>query len=428
VARSSEPRRLALIAAASIGCSAPQHRPHHDQAGAFTLEVGRAGASLRGVAGDRERTYVAFAAGATTTVEARRGATTLWQAKLDGAAGPIARTGELLVVSVSGAPGLRGEPGAEMIALDAATGTQRWRTPIDATMWSVITALAPLGDGVVVGGSFDGTLRADAHVVSTAGGSDGFVARIGGDGKVTWLVRIGGAGADAVQGVAALADRIAIAGTFAAGADVLGQPLPPYDERSPASDGFVGELDTNGARRWVATFGGKGDDNVAGVAIDTNGRVAVAANAREVVHVGTIDLVARGAADGLVAWWQPGGQRGPAILLGGNDFDGLRAITAVGDRVVVGGFYSGAIQLADHALAAAGGDDAFLAALDADGNVVASWHVGGDGREEITALAPVPDGFIAGIAHTAAAAVDDVELGAPADPMTGAAIAIRGVP
>ena len=63
-----------------------------------------------------------------------------------------------------------------------------------------------------------------------------------------------------------------------------------------------------------------------------------------------------------VIWFQQGGARGPMILLGGPDFDGLRAITAVGDRFVVGGFFSGSMRLGDRVITAGGGDDAFLAA------------------------------------------------------------------
>ena len=47
--------------------------------------------------------------------------------------------------------------------------------------------------------------------------------------------------------------------------------------------------------------------------------------------------------------------------------------------------------------------------------------------EEITALAAIPGGFVAGVAHTAAAQLDGTALRAPADPMSGAAILIRPV-
>jgi hypothetical protein len=480
--------RLRVVVALSLGVLAACPAPRGPSAGSVasqTLEIGRAGAVLSGVAGDGATVFAALvttgvaqgegtiattgssagatlretataatgsAAGATsretatattgnpaaatprTTIEARKtGATSpAWHTELDGTSGPLVRSGALVVAALGGTGSvaglaLRGEPGSVVAALDASTGAIAWKVALDATDWSVVAALAATPDGVVVGGSFSGTLRIGARVVSSAGKTDGFVARLTAAGGVAWVVRLGGPGADAVQGVATAGDRIAIAGTFAAGADLLGQPLPPFDERSVAADGFVAELDAAGARRWADAFGGKADESVAGVAIDARGRIAVAATVRDTIHVGGVDLVASGPADGLVAWWAAGGTAGAQVLIGGADFDGLRAIAAAGAHIVVGGFYSGSLKLGDRAVTAAGGDDAFLAELDASGAVVESWPVSGPGREEVTALAAIPGGFVAGIAHTAAASVGSDSLPAPRDPMSGAAIVVRPV-
>ena len=431
-----------------------------------TLEIGQTGRVLTGIAGDGATVYAALTAHAsagsvlpatarssddaaarssdaatstsTTTIEAIRiasGATPTWRTELAGHAGPLAIAGAQLVAafggtgSVAGAT-VRGEPGAVIVALDARTGAPGWKLAIDATEWAMIAAIAaaPDGiapDGIVVGGAFSGTLRIGPRVVSSAGLSDGFVARITAGGEISWLVRIGGPGADAVRGVAADADRIAVAGTFAAGADLLGEPLPAIDERSPRSDGFVAELDAAGARRWVQCFGGDADDAVAGVAIDARGRVVVAATARGTVRIAGDELTARGSADGLVVWWSPDGTRLGAVLLGGDDFDGLAAIVPAGERVIAAGFYAGAIRLGDRALTAGAGDAAFLAELDATGRVARAWSLGGDGREEIAALAAIRGGVLAGVAHTADLRLDGATLPAPAEPMAGAAILVR---
>ena len=447
------------------GCPGPR-TPSVPAAPPLTMAVTRDGGSLRGVAGDGTRTFAAITTTSpnlqtSTAIEARRGESIAWSVLLVGGGGPLATTAGLLVATLTGsgpigvrsspaaqpvpaspaesastAPALgggatagsvRGEPGAVIVGLDAATGAGRWRTTLDASEWCIVAAIIAAPDGVIVGGSFAGSLRIHDRVVSSGGRSDGFVAKLTATGEIAWLLRVGGSGPDAVQGVAVRGPRIAIAGTFAAGADLLGTDLPAFDDTSPYADAFVGVLDGSGARVWSATFGGKLAETVAGVAIDDAGRVAVAANAREVVHVGGTDLVAQGLADGLVAWWSKEGTASHAVLLGGPDFDGLRAITAVGERIIVGGFYSGAIRLGDRAIAAGGGDDAFLVALDAHGAVVDRWEVGGVGREEITALAAVPGGFIAGVAHTAAANVAGVTLPLPKDPLGGAAIVVRPV-
>jgi hypothetical protein len=414
-----------LIRAAALAlllCACPSPRHPTQPVGAITVEIGRDGGSLRGVASDGTLAYAALTANAQTTIEARRGNAIAWSKTIAGEAGPMA-AGKLVFATIGSAQ--RGEPGATVIAFDAA-GVEKWKRTIDASEWSLITSIASYEDGVVVGGSFGGTLRAGAKTVSSGGKSDGFVARLDGNGEAVWLVRVGGVNPDAVLGVATKGNRIAIAGTFGPGADLLGEPLKPFDEKTPRADGFVAELDSKGARAWSQTFGGKLDDSVVGVAIDGKGRVAVAASAREVMRIGSTELIAMGDADGAVAWWSKDGVPGPVVQLGGPDFDGVRSIVAVGDRVVVSGFFSGTIKLDQRKLTAGGGDDAYLAAFE-NGSIAAVWAVTGEGREEVAALSAMPGGFIAGVTHTARAEIEGAQLRSPKDPMAGAALVIRPV-
>lgn len=422
------PFAIAVLAA----CPGARHA-RDPAADPSALEIGRDATSLRGVAADGDLTFVALASGTASTIEARRGATVVWSAKLAGTAGPITRQFPLVFATLAGAGMLadravRGEPAAMVVALEQVSGAPRWKTAVESSEWAQIATISGTARGAIVGGSFSGTLRIGNAVVSSAGKSDGFVARLGQTGQPEWLIRVGGPHADSVQGISERNGRYAIAGTFAAGAELGGVPLPAFDERAPFADGFVAVLDDRtGARLWAATFGGKLDDSVAGVVIDEDENIVVAANARETVHVGGIDLVAQGDADGLVAWWTKAGAPSHASLISGTDFDGLRAIATSGDRVIVAGFFSGTLQLGKRMLKAGGGDDAFIAALDTHGAVTESWQVGGPGREEVTALVGIRGGFLAGIAHTAAASVGDSDLPAPKDPMSGAAIVVRPV-
>ena len=428
---------LALSLGVLPACPAPRS-PGSGAVDGRVIEVGRAGSALAGIAARGPTVFASLGAArpvASTAIEAfAPGATAArptWRTDLAGFGGPLAVSGGIVVAALGGSGtvagmALRGEPGAAVAGLDASTGSVAWKLAIDATEWAAISSLAATSDGVLVGGSFSGTLRIADRVVSSGGRADGFVARISAAGALGWVIRVGGPGADSVAGVAASGDRIAIAGTFAAGADVLGQPLAAFDERSLHADAFVAELDAAGALRWARSFGGKADEAVAGLAIDHAGRIAVAATIRDTVHLGETDLVATGPSAGLVAWWLPGGNPGPTILLGGSELDGLRGITAAGDHVIVAGFYSGSLHLGDRSVTASGGDDAFLVEL-APGAVVRSWPITGDGREEITALASFDGGFLAGLAHTTAARIDDDKLPSPSDPMTGAAIVVRAL-
>ncbi|MBV8761673.1 MAG: hypothetical protein JO257_30545 [Deltaproteobacteria bacterium] len=404
---------LASLLGVLAGCRAAH--PVAPAATPLTVEVG---GPLRGLAGDGESLVASVGTRVTS-----RGAH-VWSVELASAAnqppanqppanptpGALA-IGDGLVYTAASAK-LRGDPGALVIALDAATGAERWRLPIDATGWSLITGVVPMtGGGVIVGGAFAGTLRAVNTVVTSAGQTDGFVARVSKDGSLAWLVRLGGPGADSVQGVAVRGSTIAIAGNFSPAADILGEPLASVDDELPFSDAFAATLDGSGKRTWSATYGGKLDDVVAGVAIDDSDRVVVAGTARDVVHVGAQELTAKGT-DAIVVWFAPSGsagRTGTARLIGGADLDGASAIVAAGDHVLVGGY---------------AGNAGFIAELASD-EQIAEWQATGPGREEVPALASVPGGFAAALAHTAALTFDGATLPAPADPAAGGALVVR---
>lgn len=429
-----------VVGALFVGCRGADH-PHPGMAASFAIEIGNAG--LHGVAGDGTLVFAARSDASSSELEARKAGVIIWHVTLPGSAGPLASGAGSVVATLSasgeitgpaiGAPVLlHGEPSALVVAVDPATGASRWRVPFDAAEFVVITSIAAQGDtGFVVGGTFSGTLRvgdtalsATARtVVSSAGRSDGFVAALTPTGTVRWVVRLGGPGADSIQGVAARGDRVAIAGIFTAGAELLGEPLEAFDDKLPFADGFVAELDASGARRWQQTFGGKLDDAVVGVAIDSKNRVIVAATVRDSIQLGGRDLTTHGPADGLVAWFSPAGDPGSTTIIGGSEFDGLRGIVAVDDRVVVAGFFSGTLALGNRSLTATGGADSFFVSVNASGELESSWHVAGPGREEITSLASVPGGFVAGIVHSEALTFDAATLPGP-----GAALVGRPLP
>ncbi|HEU0029317.1 MAG TPA: hypothetical protein VFQ53_01705 [Kofleriaceae bacterium] len=407
------------------GCPSPKHPTA--PAGSLTLEIG---GPIRGVAGDGVVAYAATGTAERTTLSAYRGNRPAWSATLAGNGGPLARTRSLVVAALAGHDkiadvAVRGAPAAVLAAFDGGSGAPRWKLPIDSSEWSVVTALAVAGDDVVVGGSFAGTLRAGGRVVSSAGKSDGFIAHVTAAGQVAWLLRTGGPGADAVQGIAVAGDRIAITGTFTAGAELLGVPFNAIDERAPFTDVFVAELDSGKAQlEWAVSFGGRLPDSVAGIAIDGKGRIAVAATVRDAVKIAGAELAVHGSSDGIVVFFSKDGQPGTKLVLGGFEFDGTSAIAAAGDQIVVGGFYAGQLQLGERALRADGGDDAYLVALDG-GRITHVWPVAGPGREDITAIASVPGGFVAGVGHTAGVQIDGQPLASPKDPMSGGGLVIR---
>src|SRR3569623_377849 len=191
------PHGLCGVLGACLLAGCPSARPVVPAAAPVTTEVG---GPLRGLAGDGGSLVATVGTRVTSRgahvwneeLAPGRGGTSASAAPTASPSpGVLAMADGLVYVGASAK--LRGDPAAIVVALDAASGAERWRLPIDATGWSLITSVAPIADGVVVGGSFQGTLRAVNTVVESAGQTDGFVARIGKDGSLAWLLRLGGA-------------------------------------------------------------------------------------------------------------------------------------------------------------------------------------------------------------------------------------------
>jgi outer membrane protein assembly factor BamB len=397
---------LSAAFGALMACAgAPAPRPVSPTPAADPRELG-------GVASDGTTVFVARATlrwgtPAITAVEAihpaaGRPAPPRWHTELAGYGGRLALAGAQVIAAIDGPSTIaglapRGKIGAAITALNAATGAVAWKLLINASEQVEVTSLASIDDGVIVGGSYFGTLRVGTRELSSAGRDDGFVARLTATGEVAWLVRVGGPGSDAVRGVAVAGDRVAIAGTCEAGADLLGKPLQRSDERSGGFDALVAELDAAGALRWAQTFspGNENQPMVAGVAIDARGRIAVAANVRGTVHTGGARLSTLSPISGLVAWWLPGGVPGPAIMIGApgeaSSWNRLRTIAAVGDRIVVAGAFAGSLPVGDSAIGTSGGCElhsaGFSATLDADGARGPTISAGSVGMEGVRAIA-----------------------------------------
>jgi hypothetical protein len=309
---------------------------------------------------------------------------------------------------------LRGEPGAALASLATADGAIEWALPVGATGWAMIRAVAVTDDGGAVAvGSFAGTLRAGARVVTAGGPSDGFAVRVDPAGQVAWLI----------TAVAAGGDGLVVGGTFSGDADARGVALTAMEPRSASADGFVAALDPDGAVRWARSFGGAKDDAVAGVTITADGLIGVAATLRGDVLVDDRAVSTRGLADGAVITYDGKGTRRAVALIGGADYDTAAGIGALGVDLVFAGAYAGDLVLGASRLESRGGDGSLVAVLDGSATAVKVHDLAGDGRETVAALGAALPGWAAAVQHTAGLAG---AAPAPADPYGGVVIVFRG--
>ncbi len=149
----------------------------------------------------------------------------------------------------------------------------RWALTWAATEWTDVSDLVvgPGGD-LWVCGAFGGRLATPGGLTASAGSGDAFVARLGPDGATRWVRTFGGEGFDRAAGLLVDAAGAArVVGGFSGRIAVDGVEFASAGAR----DGAVWTLDAKGRATAVVRLGGAGADGLRGVAADPGGGVVV---------------------------------------------------------------------------------------------------------------------------------------------------------
>jgi hypothetical protein len=120
-------------------------------------------------------------------------------------------------------------------------------------------SVAAVSSGIYVAGFTSGALRGQ----NASGHGDAFVRRYGPSGKAGWTRQFGTSGSDAVQQVAATSSEIYVAGNT--GGELRGQVS------SGGSDAFIRSWENSGTRIWTQQFGTSGFDFAWGADVASSG-------------------------------------------------------------------------------------------------------------------------------------------------------------
>lgn len=250
-----------------------------------------------------------------------------------------------------------GDPGA-------VSGSTLWTTVLASGAHDEASSVATDAHGYAyVAGSTRGVIAPSAGAVGSA---QGFVARIAGDGSVSWIRQFGAAAPVDATAVAANADE----GVFVAGRMLRSRDHDDdVDDDVGVFDAFVRKHASDGAERWVHQFGTEADDEVLGAAVDADGNVwLVGATAGDLAGAGAggVDAFVRKLdGDGLVLWTRQFGTAAEDVATG-------VAVDEAGNGFVVG-FTSGALGSAHgaaHGAASGAATDAFVRKYDPAGTVL----------------------------------------------------------
>jgi hypothetical protein len=151
---------------------------------------------------------------------------------------------------------------------------------------------------IFVTGGFSGQVAFGATKLTSAGGYDGFVAKLTSAGQFSWAKRLGGAANDAVDAVVVdAAGNVYASGVFTGSASFVVTTLPG----AGGYDAFVTKLNSSGAFQWAVGITGPGDDETLDLSIDAAGNLYTAGWFQRTATFGGISLTSAGGYDSFVA-------------------------------------------------------------------------------------------------------------------------------
>lgn len=351
-----------------------------------------------------------FGAGASSTVtsvvsEPRSAGTVIVGGRVDGAAA---------IDFGGGALAAGGGSDAFLFAVSPFSGAYLWGKRWGDGLDQSVADIAADGSGdVVVVGTFAGSMNLGAGPVTSAGGSDVFVARIGNAGNLVWLRRFGDAGAQSALSVAfSPGGNITVVGTFSGTIDFGNGPLT-----APSQGGlFVGKLDSAG--NPIAGSYAVGLPIRANVVSNANVTSAAVNTAGEVFLTGLFEQTMTFAGSSPVAY---DGRAYFAMKLAPNgavvyertfssESDGIIRVVAdaSGKATLFGGFRT-RLDVDDTRLRGPfSGFDPFVIRLDAAGNTMRARRYGVAGDQYFLggALDPSGNTFLAGVTGFGSGPVD----------------------
>jgi|GEM_PF-1534724 len=292
-----------------------------------------------------------------------------------------------------------------------ANGTYGWTKRIGGSGTDTVYDVAVDGeDSVYVVGAFTDTVDFEEDWDGTdekesAGGTDGFVTKINASGDYEYTQRVGGEGADVMASIAVDdIGQLYIGGWFSDSVIFDEDTGLGSDNRlsEGGTDGFVLQLDEDGAWLQSVVFGGTTDDTVTAVAVLDEDDLAVAGD-----FTGTVDFEAFTIpGDGSFEYTSAGGTDVFLMRLGMNGaissmkvFGGTSdehvmdvAVAADGSVYLAGDFASSGMDFAEawsgspDTKVTFGGADGFLTMVENDDSYGWTRTIGGSGTDEITSV------------------------------------------
>ncbi len=284
-----------------------------------------------------------------------------------------------------------------------------------------------VGNGYVASyysGSVDFDPTSGTTIRASLGGTDIAVAKYAPNGALVWAVSLGGAVNDQPFDMVLSADGgVYVVGFAGAGLSCGGAPVVNNGGR----DILLARISPIGTCQWARSIGGSQDDEGRGIAVRTDGSVAIVGLFRGIADfdpsAGIAALTSRGGADGFIATYTSTGDFIAVSQMGGTGDDALVTVrTTSGGDVVVGGEFRGLATLGSSVLSvpvvSAGESDMVVAKYDPQLDLKWALRGGGTQADQVGALVIEGTGSIVVVGGFAGVA--DVGTGGATVPLASA--------
>jgi len=266
-----------------------------------------------------------------------------------------------------------------------------WATQAGGTSNESGNKISVLADGSsIVTGEFAGTATFGSTTLTSAGGYDVFVAKLDASGDYEWATQAGGTDKDLGRGVSVLADGSSIVTGYFQGTATFGSTT---FTSAGNYDVFVVKLDASGNYEWAKQAGGTGSDYGHGVSALADGSSIVTGYFQGTATFGSTTLTSIGGDDVFVAKLDANGDYEWATQGGGTSNENGYSISVLADgSSIVTGYFKDTATFGSTTLTSAGSDDVFVAKLDASGTYEWATQAGGTSNDSGYGVSVLADG------------------------------------
>jgi hypothetical protein len=228
-----------------------------------------------------------------------------------------------------------------------------------------------------------------SHQSTFGGAQDAFLAKFSKNGTLRWATYYGGAGLEAVYGLAADMRGNIFATGSTTSMDSIATAGAYHTTYGGGTDAFLAKFDSTGILRWATYFGGSSSEIGNAVSCDDHNGVYFAGSATSftgLATTGAYQATLGGGNDGFLAKFDSSGALNWSTYFGGSANDVARDVTFGSGNV----YLAGITQSTDH-IATTGAhqtfgggsfQDAFLAQFGSDGTLHWATYYGGSGSDQ----------------------------------------------